>query len=86
MMFVKVNLLVLLMSIQVIPLVLVMYIWSNNSCPSQPIHKNHVCQSKLTIVNTPSSKSICSNHISLVNSSLLTQQLFFIFCFPFYFF
>ena len=96
-MFVQVKLLVLVMFFQVIPLVLSMFIQQNllvlvifvqtkticrnNVRPSKRTCRNNVCQSKPTNVNILPCKPVFTGHIYCVSSSILSQQLFFIFFF-----
>ena len=51
----------------------------NNVRSSKPICRSNVCQSKLTNVNILPCKLVLSDHTYYVNSSISSQQLFFIF-------
>ena len=51
----------------------------NNVRSSKPICRSNVCQSKPTNVNILPCKPVLTDHICHVNSSILSQQLFFIF-------
>ena len=50
----------------------------NNVCSSKPICRNNVCQSKST-VNIFPCKPVLTDHTYHVDSSILSQQLFFTF-------
>ena len=82
-MFVQVIPLVLSMSIQQKPLVLVIFAQINlfleTMFVSKPICGNNVCENKPTNVNILPCKPFLTDQIYHVNSSLSSQQLFFIF-------
>ena len=54
-----------------------------NVCSSKPICRSNVCQSQPTNVNIRPCKPILTDHH--VNSSILSQQLFIFYIFPFHF-
>ena len=55
----------------------------NSVRSSKPICRNNVCQSKPTNVNILSCKPVLTDHTYHADSSILSQQLFFIFSFHF---
>ena len=54
-------------------------VYRNNVRSSKPICRSNVCQSKPTYVNILPCKPVLTDHIYHVNTSILNQQLFFIF-------
>ena len=55
----------------------------NNVRSSKPICKNNVCESKPINVNILPCKPVLTDYTYHADSSVLSQQLFFIFSFPF---
>ena len=60
------------------------HVCRKNVPSSKPICRSNVCQSKLTNVNKLPCKPVLSDHTYYVNSSILSQQLFF-YISPFHF-
>ena len=55
----------------------------NNVRSSKPICRNNVCQSKPTNINILPCKPVLTDYTYHVDSSILSQQLFYIFLFHF---